>query len=178
MKHGDFNMNLINKIFLTVLIVTLFLMSCTYKDNTDTVKDNTGVGVVFWSSDIGSETTNQLLIDTKQKRAFFDFDSESIDATELSDIYFFVSCGSDCFYRIMAVNGAKISDFFQNKKNNYTDCEVLLNELDQKDSIEVIVNNYACLQTNKGNIVQIYFNSINGSTDGVQISFDYVVWSK
>lgn len=162
-------MNLKNKKILSLLILILFLVSCIYKEDITI----SGSSSVFWSSDI--EITNQLVIDTKQKKAFFDFDSELITSNDTADMYFFVSCGSDCFYRIMPVNGAIVS---KTTTQELTNCQSFLEETSEEISVEAIIGDYYCLQTNKGNIVQIYLTSLNGSKEGTQISFDYHIQYK
>jgi hypothetical protein len=167
--NREMNMNVKNKKILTLLIMSLFFMSCANKE------DNTisGSDFVFWSSEI--ETPNQLVIDTKQKEAFFDFDSELITPNNTADIYFFVSCGSDCFYRIMSVNSAILS---KTSTKELTNCQPFLEETSEGTSVEAIIGDYYCLQTNKGNIVQLHLTSLNGSKEGIQISFDYNIQYK
>lgn len=158
-----------------VVAIGVSLSHITDKDKHG-MSESVASGTMFWSSNIEVDTAIQTNFDLNQKQAFFDFDSESIINDNSADVYFSVSCGSDCFYDIRPINGATMSEVIEQKAPGYDGCKSIPDKVIDYFFVPVKLNTFICLRTNQGNIVQIFISSTPGSKDGIQLLFDYIIW--
>jgi len=118
--------------------------------------------------------TNEGLTNTENEGAFFDFDEEKITSSESADIYLFVGCGTDCFNRVLEINGSRAA-VVGLVKPGYEECRKAI-ELGKYQWINNVPGAYSCLETNKGNIVQILSIENKAHYQNAKVILDYTIW--
>jgi hypothetical protein len=112
--------------------------------------------------------------------AFFDLDLGQVTNSPAADIYLAVSCGSQCFNIVLAVNGAETIFMYRETTHEpgYDGCRKALSEERLVVSgVSTIPSEFSCLRTNDGHIAQIL--AIDNKPSGIdsEFSFQFKLWN-
>ncbi len=120
-------------------------------------------------------------VDYDNTDAFFDLDTGTIQNNPKSDLYFSMSCGSECFFSISSLHESKaFFDIDNNIKPGFWECR---NYVDGKfanpqNFISMRSNKLTCVITNQGRLGQIKVDGL-GLTDNDEynwVQFSYTLW--
>ena len=120
-------------------------------------------------------------IQYENKNAFFDLDSANISNDGDADMYYWITCGSECFHAINMVHGAL--SFFELEEYSEPGFQGCQDYIDKKfpeslSFISMIVNSYSCIITNEGRLAQVKINDMGYEQESnyYWAEFTYVVW--
>lgn len=149
-------------------------------DNIDTISSYPIEGTAelestFVEPDMDINFLDWVYVHPENEDAFFDFDNEMIVNNTDADIYLWVSCGTDCFMEILAVNGAIVNQLWEFDPG-YEGCQNAISYTEHSQVANAREGHYICVMTNEGSLAQILVVEKETYQNNGMISFQYWIW--